>query len=308
MLWLFAVLAVVASSCSQDVVTGPAGKAVDVIGSQFDIVPDRDIWYLEDDVPENFKRTVERAVAVWSDMIVYTGPPHHFQARSANTERGFPAIGTHWITSFKLAVTFELESNEYEALGGVMYFKFVEGPREDQLNFIRPRPLIGFLRFDGDFFSSRSEDVLYQTVLHEMGHALGFGSFFFDHDRQFSDSWSSWRLLSGSPSRYFFLGRNARNHYYIFNNSGVPLSENGRHWPQNFVDIMTPRFVEGRRISILTAAALADMGYIVDDKGVAPFRIDIEEVTPVAAKPAPSLDIVRCGLSSHSDLPPIEVR
>jgi hypothetical protein len=134
-------------------------------------------------------------------------------------------------------------------------------------------PYQGFMQFDvAD--SDPADPVFFETVLHEMGHALGF----------VDQLWETKGLLSGVSARGNssdprFLGPLATAQYNaIFGNSevSVPLEPGFRgdgsaisHWRESVFgdELMSPyasAFGNAEPLSRITAAAMGDLGYVVN--------------------------------------------
>ncbi len=116
-------------------------------------------------------------------------------------------------------------------------------------------PFTASMQFDiADAESLLRSDGWMDTVLHEMTHALGFGSI-----------WGYQGLISGTT----FTGENATAVYEelfeIENAGGVPTDSYGGHWSETVLgsDLMSPYLNYGSEaeLSTLTLAALEDMGY-----------------------------------------------
>jgi hypothetical protein len=131
-------------------------------------------------------------------------------------------------------------------------------------------PAIARIRIDSaDLASLTSGNDLTGLVIHEMGHALGFGE----------ETWLSMGLLANSTGPFpVFTGANAKREYQaVFgtvNGTNVAVENEGgegsvnHHWRENVFqnEIMTSQYSLGvlNPISRITVGALDDMGYTVD--------------------------------------------
>jgi Leishmanolysin/Viral BACON domain len=142
--------------------------------------------------------------------------------------------------------------------------------------------LVGCMQFDvADVQTLETEGTFTQTILHEMGHVLGFGSL-----------WVDLALLDktcpGTSSGPFdFTGKNAVLEFGTLGKSGNPPVENNfgagtqcSHWDEDTFDneLMTG-FLGGTAsatvnpISALTVASTKDLGYAVDLSKADPYTI-----------------------------------
>jgi hypothetical protein len=128
-------------------------------------------------------------------------------------------------------------------------------------------PTRATMEFDkADLLDMTRNGSLSNVIMHEMGHALGFGSI-----------WEHLNLIDGDVSNPLFIGDNAREVYRSWRKSktlmSVPL-ENisspgtfGSHWKEGIFgnELMTGFLDSGSNpLSLLTIAAFKDMGYEVD--------------------------------------------
>lgn len=129
-------------------------------------------------------------------------------------------------------------------------------------------PIHGVMQFDSaDLSALERSGLLYDVILHEMGHVLGIGTI-----------WQALGLLTGAgSSNPRFTGANATQEYNaIFGASGnsVPVEGNSSpvgsrdsHWRESVFgnELMSPYVAgPGNPISRVTVASLDDIGYTVD--------------------------------------------
>ena len=128
-------------------------------------------------------------------------------------------------------------------------------------------PSTAFIEFDSsDIQNLENSGALFTTALHEMGHALGFGTI-----------WEQLGLVSGvgGPNPRF-LGSNAIAEYNLrfgINETSVPVENTGglgtrdAHWRESVLgnELMTGFINAGANpLTRLTIAQFADLGYRVD--------------------------------------------
>ena len=139
-------------------------------------------------------------------------------------------------------------------------------------------PKIGLIEIDKDDISSLFESHLLATIIHEIGHVLGFGTL-----------WVEKELLRGD-SDLQFTGPLA---IQAFDDAGgrtyggqkVPVESDAAHWRQSVFgfELMTRSFPGGRLIlSAITIQSLADLGYRVNVSRADEYRLP----EPAGAKPA----------------------
>ena len=166
-----------------------------------------------------------------------------------------------------------------------------------------PRSVIaGFMEFDEDDLTRiAAQGVLVSTVLHEMGHVLGFGTV-----------WERFDLLenpstTGNPNAdTHFTGPLARR---AFERSGgrnyrgggiVPVENGGNrgsadsHWRESVFEneLMTPFLASGvEPFSIVTIEAMADLGFSVDPTVADSYRITGTGAAGMAVDPESVIDL-----------------
>lgn len=128
-------------------------------------------------------------------------------------------------------------------------------------------PIHGGMEFDSaDLAEMEAEGSLFDVVLHEMGHVLGVGTI-----------WEDLGLLRGAgTSNPIFIGARATAEYnslFGLNAAGVPVENGGgrgtrdSHWRESVFgnEVMTGYVDAGiNPLSRITAASLADLGYLVN--------------------------------------------
>ena len=162
--------------------------------------------------------------------------------------------------------------------------------------------LRGFIELDEDDVNRlEAQGALVNTVVHEYGHALGFGTLWSDRD------------LLRNPSRGG--NANADTHFVgpyalaAFDASGgrsyrgakVPVESGGRqgssdsHWRESVfeAELMTPFLSLGREpLSRITIESMADLGYEVNLSAAESYRVTGSGAPDAAAQPAgPVIDL-----------------
>jgi len=116
-----------------------------------------------------------------------------------------------------------------------------------------------------------ANDMLYDEVLHEIGHALGIGT-----------TWSLFGLVSGNGytgqyalQAYKELSGNASATFVPVESSGGSGTA-GKHWSEAVFgnELMSAYATpEPRSLSVLTIASLRDLGYSVDYSQADPYTM-----------------------------------
>ena len=157
------------------------------------------------------------------------------------------------------------------------------------------RAVAGFMQFDADDFGvgvspAWGEQLFLDSAVHEVAHALGFGTQFGFND-----------LLDGNDD---YIGSEAVNAYNLIYGTSVSLinlEPGGGHWDECFAEelvdagcdngtfndneLMTPFAVEQATLSPITIAAFRDLGYLTID----PFSlVSLPLASEVNAVPLPA--------------------
>ncbi|MDE3258692.1 MAG: hypothetical protein OYM47_12725 [Gemmatimonadota bacterium] len=138
-------------------------------------------------------------------------------------------------------------------------------------------PKIGLIEIDKDDFERGFDTFLLATMIHEIGHILGFGTL-----------WNPMNMVRGVSDRHF-TGPLA---IQAFDNAGgrayggpkVPVEADSGHWRQSVFgfELMTKSSPGGRiMLSAITTQSLADLGYEVDVRRADEYRLP----DPAGAKP-----------------------
>ena len=133
-------------------------------------------------------------------------------------------------------------------------------------------PSIGIMALSPIVFEQDPE-YAYRIILHEMGHALGLGisetyqwlglidCLSMEEEEDFNEDW---KYFAGSSAKYFFdlMGGS------LWNIPKLPLKNYG-HWDENVFgdELMVSQAISSNvqmPLSVISIAALADMGYRVN--------------------------------------------
>lgn len=146
-------------------------------------------------------------------------------------------------------------------------------------------PAYGIVQLDGaDADLLQQQEQLLAAVLHEFGHVLGFGSL-----------WPLRQLIQGLGSadpRYLGLQGNAAFQGLESQGNGgerqVPIENQGgagmrdSHWRESVLgsELMTGALDLGPAVlSLVTAGAMADLGYRIDPQPVDPFELPLPQLS-----------------------------
>lgn len=149
--------------------------------------------------------------------------------------------------------------------------------------------ILGVMRFDSSDFGDLPASALNEVILHEMAHVLGFGTLWNRNGLIVNPSCPDTDGQGGGDCRASdppgpdtrFIGLEGSEAYQalggvlgadvpVENGDGTAAGPGSRdgHWREIIfgTELMTPRIQGGRAnpLSVLTAASLTDMGYLVD--------------------------------------------
>jgi len=226
----------------------------EVVGFQITVV------FEDPSLPDPTKQLFRSAAARWSQVITGDLPAVTYKGRL--------------IDDFEFDVTVSTQMNPNQ-LGGANFYPDSLRPGAGGL------PACGFGVFNATYMN---QPGIFYTVLHEMGHALGFSP----------DLWQSsgFGLVAGwgnpGSSNPVFTGRNATREFNaIFGKSSasVPLDDvhgagsYGAHWRESVfgttAELMTwswdPRSTRVDPLSRVTVGAMEDLGYTVNYAAADPY-------------------------------------
>ena len=136
-------------------------------------------------------------------------------------------------------------------------------------------PKFGVMEFDSaDLERLATNGTLADTVVHEMAHVLGYGTLWGDPERT-SPWYDDYRpvLTNAYTSLSAYTGTAAKAQYALLGGSGnIPLETGGgggtadAHWSEAIFgnELMTGYLGSTNRLSAMSVAAMADLGYSVD--------------------------------------------
>ena len=165
--------------------------------------------------------------------------------------------------------------------------------------------------------------ISYLVVLHEMGHALGFGTYPWDAHNLLKDPSSPFgTLITPSPDTYFSGAKAiaafdaAGGSSYTGNkvpveNSSLNATSRDSHWRQSVMqsELMTPGSSDPGPLSAITIQSMADLGYTVDvtqaDAYTLPSSITAKRVAWAGGDDKEELVLLNCVLE-HPEAGPDE--
>ncbi|MYE91409.1 hypothetical protein F4X33_20710 [Candidatus Poribacteria bacterium] len=266
-LWIFLFISaqMFTISCSSDLPVKPAGKATQAItcnGLRSYSLLDVELVFINE-FSDKHVSLIQDAVAKWQTILYANYELGTQQIPFFNYhETTWQSYGGHDIT-LEYATTIDdiriyIESVPIEGtFAGVTAVDWVY--RSSQL------PLVSTISLDTDLLN---EDDRYfrNVVLHELGHAFGFGAPFLGKHLDI------WGCSQGSLEGRAFLGTHAAITFDLmggrdFRYSKVPTSNDWLHWSEAVLGdeamTTTMRDNDNLPISALTVAAMADLGYVV---------------------------------------------
>jgi len=196
------------------------------------------------DVPNDVKQLVEKARKRWLEIVIGGYEPFE------------EANGTLWD---QLIVDVSVGVIDHEDL------KLAEGGLT-KLNPVSLRPLRSKLKLDEFELPDlrKTPEFLYDVILHEFGHAIGIDKFLWDLHKIYELQLDGLPVLNGKHCRkeyQSFTGRAHPINLPLFSDDGA-LHIDEATFP---TEIMSPGISSaGNKLSRLSVAMLADIGYDVD--------------------------------------------
>lgn len=155
-------------------------------------------------------------------------------------------------------------------------------------------PAVGMMILDS---ADMSQSVMRRVIIHEMGHALGFGT-----------AWATRGLLVGEgTAEPYFSGAQARSQFDAVGGGAysapkVPVENTGgpgtrdSHWRESVfgTEVMTG-FINGAadRLSRVTAGSMADLGYAVTLSGAETYALPLSAAARAEPPVALGDDLLR---------------
>ena len=234
----------------------------------FDIVI-RPVGSLDPDVLAAF----EWAASRWEDSIARGLSDMEVTLGAGSC--GVNSAGTNEVVD-DLVVEVSMSSETYPA--AALAWMCVQGP--DSL------PRYGYVEVNPELLPGlRTLDVVDEVALHELGHVLGFGTV-----GQFYGL-----VAGGNTVDPRFTGPRALAEYSALGRSGgIPvMTIDGvmqPHWESAFFEEIMASVLDGRPLSRLTIAAMADLGYAVDLDAADPYSPSLPAGTCITF----SATVIRC--------------
>ena len=219
-------------------------------------------------ISSTYRSAVEAAAERWERIITGDVPNHRLSTENRNS------LNEHFPGTTAPEVVDDL----------VIYLRSVDldGPLGQTWTQVRrvpsALPTVSRISIDRDILSTYSVSILESTVLHEMGHALGYSSGPWEiHNLLKNPSRDSFgRPIHPSPDTYF-SGANAVAAFDAaggssYSGAKVPVENTlgpgsrDSHWRESVMqsELMAPRLGGTHPLSAITIQSMADIGYTVD--------------------------------------------
>ena len=219
-------------------------------------------------ISSTYRSAVEAAAERWERIITGDVPNHRLSTENRNT------LNEHFRGTTAPEVVDDL----------VIYVRSVDldGPLGQVWTQVRrvpsALPTVSRISIDRDILGTYSVSILEGTVLHEMGHALGYSSGPWEiHNLLKNPSRDSFgRPIDPSPDTYF-SGAKAVAAFDAaggasYSGAKVPVENTlgpgsrDSHWRESVMqsELMTPNLGGTHPLSAITIQSLADLGYTVD--------------------------------------------
>ena len=219
------------------------------------------------DVPPAVRASVEEATKVWERIVV-----GDFPDLTRRIPDNFP--NGYCRTECQQARTLRID--DFVVFVGIRDYGAARPTASADSCRLRPRshadgqtvPYAGWLTVNSRYQTNwdHTTAVFDRTMIHELGHVLAFSRNLFDRDEQ--------QHVLDNPRR--FIGPNAlaewrrrgAQAFYSLTGVSIPTDSiplDGQHWDDRLQgEIMTAAICAGSKVTPLTVAVLADLGYTVD--------------------------------------------
>ena len=263
-------------------------------------------------ISSTYRSAVEAAAERWERIITGDVPNHRLSTENRNS------LNEHFPGTTAPEVVDDL----------VIYVRSVDldGPLGQVWTQVRrvpsALPTVSRISIDRDILSTYSVSILEGTVLHEMGHALGYSSGPWEiHNLLKNPSRDSFgRPIDPSPDTYF-SGANAVAAFDAaggasYSGAKVPVENTqgpgsrDSHWRESVMqsELMTPRLGGTHPLSAITIQSMADLGYTVDvtqaDAYTLPSSISAKRVAWAGGDDKEEAVLLNCVLEHHETGPP----
>ena len=262
-------------------------------------------------ISSTYRSAVEAAAERWERIITGDVPNHRLSTENRNS------LNEHFPGTTAPEVVDDL----------VIYVRSVDldGPLGQVWTQVRrvpsALPTVSRISIDRDILSTYSVSILEGTVLHEMGHALGYSSGPWEiHNLLKNPSRDSFgRPIDPSPDTYF-SGANAVAAFDAaggasYSGAKVPVENTqgpgsrDSHWRESVMqsELMTPRLGGTHPLSAITIQSMADLGYTVDvtqaDAYTLPSSISAKRVAWAGGDDKEEAVLLNCVLEHHETGP-----
>ena len=247
-------------------------------------------------VPAALRAAVQAAAAEWRRIVRSSLPDVDFSAHPISADECLEGQAQVADTVDDLRVFVRLASIDGVggtlAIGGTCVYRLASR-----------LPVLSAIKFDTDDLDGRSTAETERTAMHELAHALGFGTLWYDHSLVRYPSLNAARDPVDEDRDTHFTGARALTAFdaaggTAYSGQPVPVENTGGsgsrdgHWRESVFgsELLSPSVAPGQTqpLSAITIEALADMGYRVDASRAEPYTLP--GLAPLFAPPAGEAD------------------